>query len=816
MSVSWQPIVAVHAAAWSGDAEAPPLARFGVQRVALTWSWGVEPGEALVTFVVADGEEIVVAPYQEVVLELFGRRFYGVATTGSRITSSGGNEREFRYVDHRLWLDADMVFGYWNRADSRLVQGRWVRRWAHLRPADFASNRVTWTTRPLTAEEVLNDIFGAPGLAHAFVRQYHPALQSTPTQHIDASGGRKVADLVAAVSQVAGLAVTAEGYYRLRWGRLGALDPIIPANADDIDEGDSVSRAATRVHVVGGRNLYQVTNLVLEPDWNPAWQRYWLPDGDLTTLVALVYHRAKPAGSSFTYASQPIPSGDSDAWAHWNAAEVRARRITVAELATLVPEPDLRDARLFAGRPRNSLPAAVYLRELVYRAFRLPQTIRGRHRAGLRIVRDGPSEITFDPVTGVMSAAPDTPGHGAGEGMVICQNSAFDTDLLVRMPPEALDMVRFRPGLELWAPVAWSVDQNGEEDGQVLILESPAARLADAIAMSDGLPTFRADLGADGLPVCEVRASLALEGERYILALGQGRHSTAVQDDGVRREIVLDARGGIAQEVPYADGRTAEQVARLLAAPQLNLPFVTRHGGFTLKLQDGENMGPLSEAYARVTAQWGPDGHTVRHEFATHRDRATYVPEPELDRRYQMEGAIPGVGQLREEARRIDALTRALRGDAQLRSQLRAAYGEMVGERGPVESTWFQGGETLPVGTPAWRAPLPAGGGGARTAVAPGSVGDAHTEFLGTTVREGETGGVPVPTQRSGTLLARVDGPVEAMGGVGRANGRNALVATEANAIGIALQAVPAGQTRLIRVRAPAGGGGVGGAAYYA
>lgn len=813
MSESWHPVVHIHPAQWTPSANDPPLVSVAAQSVALTWSWGVEPGEASVTYVVADGSDVDVAPYQEVALELFGRRFFGVATAGSRMTGSGGRTREFTFHDHRLFLDSDAVFGVWNQSQSRMVSGHWQRRWWHIRPQDFTANRRTWTMRPLTIAEILEDVFQAPTVGIAWSRSYHASMSTTVGPSLDSGSGRKLGELLATLSEAAGLSFTADGWYQLVWGRLGALDPVIPDNSDNQRSGSSVTKSPTKVHVVGGRNLYQVLNLDLEVDWNRQWDRYWMPDGEAYALVSLVYWNAKPPGKSVTYAELPLPSGETDRWFAWHAASARALQITVREVAALVPEFDLRDQKLYAGRSRMDMPAILYLRALVYRAYRLPATLMGRPRSSFTIANDGPAQLDYDPATG--NATPRfEASSGAGAGLVLVRNHNFDSQYLSMVRPETLSLDRLAEAGSLWAPVGFSTDDNGEDDGQVIFLERPSVALHEAITMVDGLAVFRAS--RDPLSASPVRASLSLLGERFATTFGSGARSTVVNESALRREAVFDPATGAQHEVPYADGSSAMAVARRLAQPAMDGYVTMRQGSFVAKVQPGETLAPLNVAYSRVTARYGSDGHTVSFEMAAHPPRRTYVPEPELDRAYRMQSGLPGLEELRQERRALQVQEVVLRQRPELARELRRAYSEMVGDRGPVEHAIVAAGSgALAAGTPLWKAPGAVSGSSPmsnRTTVMPASSSDTHEEFVGVTVRDSEAADGIVPVQSSGLLLARVAGPVSPMQQVGRSNGNAHLQAASegALAVGVALQSVAVGQTRLIRIRTQGNGGGQG------
>lgn len=815
--MSWiAPALNVGPAVRGGDPSQPPE-RFAVQSATITWAWGAQPSEGAVRYVgtsLAAGP--IVTPGQRVWLELYGRVFYGVCVSVEAMAGSSGQAIELRFADDRLLLDWDVVFGLWNMGESRIVAGRRQRRYWHLRPRDFTSGRHTWTTDPLSARQILDDIFGAPTVQTAWDRSYHAALNA-PVYGVDAASGRKVMDLVAQLTEAVGAMVTADGAFRLRWARRGDGEAIWPpTHSDDQREGTGLSGAPTRLFVVGERNLYQVCNLDLQPDWNQAWNDLWSPDGT-SRLTEWVYHYFTKPGTTTLYRDLPRQAGETDDWHAWNLALVRSLQVTVREVAERMrlffANLDLTDPRKFAGRLRMDMPAALYLRTLVYRAFRLPEVVHGRPRAAWAITADGPADLEYDPATG--TATPRADGLGAGSGLVLAQGYNVGADLFKRVRPESLDLSRLAEAQAVWAPVGFQVDDGGAEDSQFVILDEAALLIQDALTQVDGHLVFKA--GALRLKVAPVRASLPLLGERFVHTVGTGVRDESFPVAGLRAEYVV--HGGQAHEIPYADGRTARDKAEELAAPVLQQGFALTQGRFTIRMKPGETLNALSPTTSSLTAQWSDRGHDVVVELARERPRAAYLPEQDLDRLYRLDGLFPGQEELRAERRQAEMEGRVLQQSPELRRQLRAAYEMSVGDRGPVEVGWIEGGSgTLPVGTPLWKEPGVLTGGRLvpRTAVPPGEVSESHEEFVGVTLREAEAAELPVSVQSTGMLLVRAKGPVAVNDTLGRSAGHDYLVTqTGGPGVAVALQAVDEGETRLIRARV-AGGGGGGSAAYWA
>lgn len=110
----------------------------------------------------------------------------------------------------------------------------------------------------------------------------------------------------------------------------------------------------------------------------------------------------------------------------------------------------------------------------------------------------------------------------------------------------------------------------------------------------------------------------------------------------------------------------------------------------------------------------------------------------------------------------------------------------------------------LNVGTPLWKLPTSVSDGVATNtlAVLPAESTDAHSEFVGVTVRDRENSDVDLHVQRTGDILVRVMGPC-AIGDLAcQAPGSDYLAVNNGQtAVGRTLQAIAAAEVQLIRVR---------------
>lgn len=789
----------------------PTEVRFAVQSATVTWAWGTQPGEGAVVYVeTLPGAAGTILPGQAITFELYGRRWFGVCVSNQRIAASNGRAYSLRYSDQRIFLDWDVVFGSWNNVESRIVDGVRRRRWWRIRPQDYASNRRTYSNRPLLAWEILDEVFGASTVETRWIRDYAGVL-NVPVMGVDAMAGRKLADIVGQISETTGCVFTLDGDRSLRWAMRGVGSPVVvPGNSDDIGEGLALANSASRIFIVGDRNLHQVFNIGMVPDWNPDWNRYWGLGDEVTKLAKLVYYWADVPGHppGTKYASLPLRPDEPDRWHAWSLALARAYQITVGEVAALVPELRLADHRLFTGRSRMEMPAVLYLRLIVYRAFRLPPTVAGRPRTDFTIAAEGPAQVEYDPVTGLMSPKIEA-GVGGGPGMVLVQNHAFGPDLFRQLRPEALDLARLEEAAGLWSPAAYRPDDNGEEGGQVVLLDQPAVAVRGALKRVDGYTVF--DAAAATLETVEVRATLALEAERFTARIGTGTRDESLPASGLRAEYV-HLPPSPPFELPYADGMSAMAKAVQLAGPLLDRPSLLEDGSFTVKMRPGDTIAALSGIVSRITARWSDQGHAVDVHLARERPRGVYLPEQDLDRLYRLQGLFPGQDELRLEASSKAAEAKVLAQAPGFRRDWSAAFAEAVRDRGAVEYVWVGGASgTLPVGTPLWKEPGVVVGSTMthRQVSPPSATGSTHEEFAGVTLRDNEAEDLPIAVQAFGNVLVRVQGPVAVNEALTRANGVTALSRHTGTGpvIGLAQQAVANGQTRLVLVRLGSSGG---------
>lgn len=234
--------------------------------------------------------------------------------------------------------------------DAGLVRRRY---WSIL-PQHWAAGIKTWHDQPFTARQVLNFAFAGAWGDFGFDRSYHPALSDTVIFGLDHTGGIKLANLISAINEKAGLEMAIVGARELKWFRKGeGLLPLPDNRSSGRSTGESLSSVDTAVMVVGERVRVQVANVELEPDWKPVWEAF---------IDELAWRRE--VAEVFA-----LPTATKEDQANLSA---KAREVTVYQYAKQKNDPDYLDYRLFGQVSRVNMSAWLYIQELVFRSYRIP------------------------------------------------------------------------------------------------------------------------------------------------------------------------------------------------------------------------------------------------------------------------------------------------------------------------------------------------------------------------------------------------------------------------------------------------------------
>lgn len=804
-----RPFVQVKVEAPARGEQSQDAILFVPQHCECSWSHGLQPATAQIDWVSASAQASIV-PSAQLTIEMAEsstaprHTFYGLSRNVVLKIGSNGRTVVQEFVDTREYLQWDICYCRFNHRVNRMVNGVFTKYYEHLLPGNFWTNLKTWTDEPYSAAQILNFLFAAPTTETPWERDYtgngtHINL-TAPVFEVDGTG-RTLGQVVLEVSEKAGTVFTLQGgRYRLVWyvKGVGTL-PAFPDNADDRRSGNAVTVNPTRIRVLGDRCLYQMTNIDMVPDWAPGWDSVYDADRLMFDIFQSEYSGV---------------AGDPTHVIGYQLAKARALTITVAEYAELRDAQhgdgnSFRDYRKYCGRSRMAMPAALYQRAILFRAFRPPSNLALRNRQrknlglnSLEITDRALVEVTHDAATGEMFW--DEEVQTAGNGYCIVRGYQVGQDAFRTLRPENFKLAKWRELQSTWQAVQFQIDHSGEGD-QFILLDQPVIQSSDLMTEVDidGVEQSYAMLNATPtLETPAVRAALVFAAERFDYVLGIGTRDGVEQVPGLSGEYVL-SRGGLPTELAYADGLTANEKAHAIALALLERNFYVASGGYTVR---GCNATQLDGVLDRVTVSSDAGGMTERVDFTNERERNAFQPERDFDRRAQLESVLPGQKELREEARKFQLVAAALRQNPDFiyKTLSESFYGYMGYDR--TVPVFISGGSgTLAGGTALWKT---SGEELVKTAEASASL--ENPVFAGVTAAHNQNAVGPVRVMPEGVVTAMVQGPVEANASVGFDSTQPGVLAggDVEPAVGTALEAIEEDAVKLILVRLGAGSGG--------
>lgn len=785
-----------------------PAATFIAQSMSASFAWGSNPGSATIVYV---GNN---APVQTgAFIELrFGRHFFA-GICKSDVLNQGASEgvtRTLLFSDLREFLQWDYTFCCFNKPDHRLLGGIRLKRYKHILPSDYGPMIWSYTNSPLDASEILGAIIGGPTINTGWSvdltgqGQFPEGLLNFPVYDFDCLNGKR---LDAALNDICersglnfGLISSPSVPYNLVFTRkgYGAL-PSPPANSDNRRGGVSLSGNPTNVLVLGDRNLYQVMDVEMEPDWSRAWEKFLV----FELFADDIFHR-------FGFDSI---AGDAEGYVGRHQATARALSITVGQYAQAAGFTFV-DTRKFAGRSRMDMPAALYISTLLFRAFRPSDSFV--------FVNDAAEAVPLtsldiadrllcrvsqaDATDGTMQYDPTLPADGNGYAMALGYMVGSDLFKTIRPDQFTLD---FFATASIWQHIPFQIDDSGE-GVRFIIFDEPVIVCENLILDVDGQKVINAQAG---LNVPPVRAALVFEAERFARFNGIGGKTHVENVQGLNLEVVVQGGGYV--EIPYVDGALAEDKADQIAQALLLKQYVYAEGGFRLIWVPGSDPSlfgvDLSATVDRIVISTSPrEGTFEVVDYTNERRKDYFEPEREFERRTQANSLFPGQSELRiqaESARKLAAAFKQLPG---IRHALSLLIDGPLGNNDPLHVTWFDGNtsvltDPMPAGTVLRKKPTKITGGLNQYTVAtnPADVGAQDTIFFGVTVTHNQDPTKPFKAQRTGTALCRVKGPVKANTSVGLADEATEweyLVAEGSPEVGIVQQDIAVAEVQLVQV----------------
>jgi hypothetical protein len=810
--------------------------RFGCQSIGLTLSWGTQPGRAQMTYIGS-------APVNcgsHMTIECGGHTFYGICENDLPLVGSRGNTRSLTFEDYRCELtEWDNCFGAFNQRETIQIGGQRIRRYFSILPNDFLSGRKTYKNgtgyAPFTAAEIIGYVLGcsrAPWrvwhcdpTTGVQTEGYHASLLNFASLDIDAMSGRKLGAVIEEVCNQHGIVFTimGPGAFDLTFARKG--EPIsgtlaIPELSDDRRNGTALSRAPTRVAVVGGRNLYQVHNVDMIPDWAPGFQAFYDPVvfqnyvfDNFTTQAGI---RSIPAGTRFDSIV-----GDTENVIGRQLANARALEMTVAEFVTHRQAvhsdgDEFTDWRKFTGRPRMQMPVVLYLRTILFRAFRVSSGYRIRNLKGQLVPINSMTieprmiaPVTHDPVTGAMSW--DTSLTADGPGYAIVQGYQVGEDGFRTIRPDRFNLEDWTDAQKVWQHIPFQIDDSGADDQRYILFDEPVIRSENLFttgSTADERAEFNGYVGLNSNPTFKippVRAALTFAAERFFEEFGYGVRTDTVSIANLNEEAigtVVSLIGTWTRNL-YSDGKTGYQRAQEVANSLLARQFTYPYGGYRKILkrnaQGGFDPGTkLSGLIDRVTIESSPQGLVEQVDFTAERTWPGFAPDREFDRNTREKAMFPGQQQLREEANQSRLIAAGLRSSPKATKSIVEAFHGNSATAFPVV-----GSSPVAVGSPVWKEPTEnSESGNSKTTGFTTSGPLSRKIFVGATLVHGASTGT-MWLSNQGLQLLRVKGPVTVGGGVGKAvdEDANHLVADGSPGVGVANQSIEATAVRLIEVR---------------
>lgn len=775
-----------------------PISAGQYTEASITRSWGVSPGSASV---VLPGDDTTYAPGDEVVTNAGGAVFYGVVTAvRPSARELSGTFTTVDIADNRIRLQWESVKCVLNMIDVREDDPTTPgidrqRRYWNIKPSDHTNQKRTWYDDPYLASEILIGIIDE--LAFTWTIDDPDGLLDQPVLELDANNGVKAGTIIAQICDQLGILFTCKGYNTLSFARKGTGDvPYVdPATISESSAGSALSHVDTHVEVVGGRNLYQDCQIDLEPWWNRGWEDYWLEADWLDEVEA---HWSSEWAS--------LPNDD----AKQAARAAKARQVTVRQYCEKVGSTDLADYGWWGEVSRMEIPVWLYLRDIVFKAYRVPRAYTlGVFDIDSLVMREGLlAQVDYDSSSGVIGMKRDVVQYYPQERAFVLVKgqplSLVDPRGQKYVTADQLNSLR-----GLWTPnLAFTLDSRPESNGiifddAVFVDTSENPLIAFPNQSASGIDSthvlYNVGVPNAGVAVAPaaVRASIVWEGDKYLKSFGSGSRWGTAHAEGIQRHNIVED-GIVSLEIPYPGAEEyADDKATAFAA---NLIAQQDTYDFGNRVRVGGAGTELNGSVDRVTIQVDFRGGTVETvELTKERQPVTYYNERTLDRLAQQHDRYKGERANRTEVWELQAISDVNRnrrtGHTQKIGDIQQFLDAPLGvpHCSPQMATLTAAKEA---GTPIWRNP------------GTGAVSDSGTILAGITISHGLGAGThPIATQ--GTVPVRVKGPFSSGDVVGVTGSNDYAQVGGDRPVGIVLNDYADTETDTDTVLAPVRLGGV-------
>jgi hypothetical protein len=755
-----------------------------IKRLEMTKAHGLTPAGASVE---AYGGDIFQSD-SPVTLNVGSFTFNGIVTNCVEEVNEG-RSLHITITDNRIKLQDDSVFCYFNGVeiieDDPNTPGidRKKRYW-HIYPEDWQIQKKTYTDQPLTAAQIVQKVLAADTVTNGWSADTTNRF-SNPVLGVDANNGKKLGSVIQEICDAVGVQMTLVGEFGLEFSVKGEGQTPTPPSDSGKDISDGVARGpnATRVTVVGDRNLYQELQIDLEPDWSDHFEQFWFKPAWIQHVI-----------DWFGLSSDPSDRGE---------AEARAREITLREYIDQTGRTDVADYGTWGEVSRMEIPVWIYIDDIVFKAFSVPDNfqINGIPQTSLEL-RDGL-------LCAVEGSEDGSLNYKSGEfypdSKAFCMVQGQPLSLYDPKTHDGITAAQFARMRELWQP---NNRFNLDTKNQCVIFEEPL------FVDSSGAPLFmQPNTGKSGLTsdvlnlvvpnagasinAARVRASLCFEAEKFAAEFGGGDRSEPVYVSGLAMHSLLSS-GSFVQEITYADDQGVDAIAQKIGDAVLTGQDEISSGGFT---RMGAAGTELNGAIDRVTVimyfeSGGDDeGISERIEYSKERSPIHFESTLELKRREQSKDLFPGQKALQEEARQDRLLGKLLKEKKRQSDRgfetLDAFTTRLPGNRdsGAVYAYATSEGSLL-VGMPVF-------------VDTDGFVDQAKKRFAGVITTNGVTNqyGWKIPLASQGVVPVRVKGPVETGDSVGADSGDDFAKKNGKKFIGVALADYSGSETVVMPVR---------------
>ena len=135
---------------------------------------------------------------------------------------------------------------------------------------------------------------------------------------------------------------------------------------------------------------------------------------------------------------------------------------------------DFRDSHRYQGKCRNDMPAVLYIQQLLFRAFRLPDDFWFANMWGDRLYTPSLDAVdklltgvTYDPITGDTFYDDATKPSEDGNAFVLVQGYQVGKDFFDRIRPDRFDLTQWNSVQNIWQKVEVQIQNNNDAQGQI-------------------------------------------------------------------------------------------------------------------------------------------------------------------------------------------------------------------------------------------------------------------------------------------------------------------------------------------------------------